>query len=102
VDSVTIYVNQDCGEVFVPKAFSPNGDGQNDFECLYGRCLLNVDFSIYDRWGEKVFEATNISECWDGTYRGQPMNPAVFVYYLNATLLTGETITKKGNITLVK
>jgi gliding motility-associated-like protein len=101
-DSVIVYVDLPCGEIFVPNAFSPNNDGQNDKLCILGGCFLSLDFMIFDRWGEKVFEATSTSLCWDGIFRGKPMNPAVFYYILKATLTTGETIEKKGNITLIR
>lgn len=92
----------ECGEMFVPNAFSPDGNGENDLECVYGKCVQELYFAIYDRWGEKVFETTNISKCWDGTFRGQEMNTAVFVYYMKAKLTTGETVEKKGNISLLR
>jgi gliding motility-associated-like protein len=100
--TLTITIDYECGEVFVPNAFSPNGDGENDVECVFGRCIQSMYFAIYDRWGEKVFESTDQKQCWDGTYRGQLMNTAVFEYYLKATLVTGAAINKKGNISLVR
>ncbi len=99
-DTVIVFVTLDCGEVYVPNFFSPNGDGKNDFECVYGYCIQTLDFAIYDRWGEKVFETTDPKLCWDGSYHGKMMNTAVFVYYLKATLLNGQVVTQKGNITL--
>jgi gliding motility-associated-like protein len=99
---VTVVITYDCGEVFVPNGFSPNGDKENDVECVYGRCIESMYFAIYDRWGEKVFETSDPKACWDGTFRGQLMNTASFVYYLNAKLVTGETVNKKGNINLVR
>jgi len=92
----------ECGELFVPNAFSPDNNGENDMECVYGRCIEKLYFAIYDRWGEKVFETTDLKQCWDGSYKGKQMNTAVFVYYLKATLTTGEEITKKGNISLLR
>lgn len=92
----------ECGEMFVPTAFSPDGNGENDMECVYGKCIKDIYFAIYDRWGEKVFETYNMSQCWDGTYRGRQMNTAVFVYYMKATLTTGDEVVKKGNVTLLR
>lgn len=92
----------ECGEMFVPTAFSPDGNGENDMECVYGKCVKDIYFAIYDRWGEKVFETTSMSQCWDGTFRGKEMNTGVFVYYVKATLKTGEEVMKKGNITLLR
>lgn len=97
-----ILINDECGDLFVPTAFSPNDDSQNDLECVYGKCIETLLFSIYNRWGEKVFETTDQKQCWDGIYRGKKMNTGVFVYYLQATLKTGESVTKKGNIGLVR
>ncbi|TND10447.1 MAG: hypothetical protein FD123_89 [Bacteroidetes bacterium] len=101
---VTITVDGDCGEVMVPNAFSPNSDGSNDVLCIYGKqCISEVEFVIYDRWGEKVFTTTDPNACWDGTMKGggEVLTSAVFVYYLRATLLNGETVTRKGNVSLV-
>ncbi len=102
LDAVTIFVEAPCGDVFIPNAFSPNEDKSNDFECVLGSCILQMYFAIYDRWGEKVFETSNQEVCWDGTYKGQLMNTATFVYYFNATLSSGEVITRKGNISLIR
>lgn len=92
----------ECGEMFVPNAFSPDNNGENDMECVYGKCVKSIYFAIYDRWGEKVFETTDIMQCWDGTYKGKDMNTAVFVYYMRATLTTGDEVNKKGNISLIR
>jgi len=100
---VTVFVDSECGQLFVPNAFSPNNDGQNDQLCIYGiECISEVQFAVYDRWGEKVFETTDPGICWDGTFRGELMNTAVFVYHLQAVTLNGEVTVKKGNITLVR
>ncbi|OFY86037.1 MAG: hypothetical protein A3F72_21575 [Bacteroidetes bacterium RIFCSPLOWO2_12_FULL_35_15] len=95
-------IKNECGETFVPNAFSPDNDGANDLECVLGKCIQDFYFAIYDRWGEKIFETTDQKNCWDGTYKGKLMNTAVFVYYLKVTLTTGELINKKGNITLIR
>ena len=101
-DTVIVIVDEDCGEVFVPTAFSPNKDGQNEMECVYGNCIKTIYFAIYDHWGEKVFETTNPKECWDGDYKGKPLNTGVFVYYMKTTLINGTEVSKQGNISLVR
>jgi len=89
--------------IFVPSAFSPNGTDKNDQQCVYGgECIANMVFHIYDRWGNKVFESTDPQACWDGTYNGQALDPAVFVYHLSATLKNGDVLERQGNITLVR
>jgi len=91
-----------CGTVFVPDAFSPNGDGQNDYLYVRCDCIKAMQFDVFDRWGNKVFETTNQNIPWDGRYRGEPMNTGTYEYYLTATMYDGTTQTKKGNVTLVR
>jgi gliding motility-associated-like protein len=99
-DKVTVTI--DCGDIFVPNFFSPNSDGQNDLECVYGNCITSITFLIFDRWGEKIFETNDKQQCWDGTYKGKMLDDAVFAYYLKATFIDGKEIFKKGNISLVR
>jgi len=102
IDSVLINVHIDCGEVFVPSAFSPNNDGENDILYVRGKCITTMYFIVFDRWGNKVFESKNMSDGWDGYYKGNPMNTGQYVYYLKANLLDGTTFEKKGDVTLVR
>ena len=91
-------------DLSVPNAFSPNYDGQNDVFCLrgWGYCIKNFNVHIFDRWGEQVFESEDPSFCWDGTYKGKPMDAAVFVYYIKANLTNNEEVTRRGNISLIR
>lgn len=98
----TVRVEILCGDVFVPNAFSPNNDDENDLVCVYSNCLESMHFAIYDRWGEKVFESSSKYVCWDGTYKGKPMNSGVYVYKLEGYLITGTKVSQSGNITLVR
>lgn len=99
-DAVTIDIN--CGQVFIPTAFSPNNDGQNDILYVRGDCINTMDFIVFDRWGNKVFESQNKSDGWDGTYKGKAMNTGTYVWYLKATLDDGSLVKKKGNVALVR
>ncbi len=104
---VTVSVEIPCPsnkDLAVPNAFSPNGDGNNDIMILkgWGECITEFTFIIYDRWGEKVFESTDPYKTWDGTFRGQALDPAVFVYFINATFSKGEKLVRKGNISLIR
>lgn len=101
VDSVKITVENKY-VIFVPSMFSPNVDGNNDAVYARGKGISSINFAIYDRWGEKVFETSDITVGWDGKYRGKEMNSAVFVYVLNAVMDDGNTVERKGNITLVR
>ena len=98
-DDITVTVTDPY--YFVPNVFSPNGDGIHDMLFVEGKALENIRFTIYDRWGEKVFESNSLEVGWDGTYKGKEMNSTVFVYILEASL-DGQTIKENGNITLVR
>lgn len=89
-------------EVFIPNAFSPNGDGKNDK--LYVRALNaeSMEFFIYNRWGEQVFSTTNLNEGWDGTFNGEELNSEVYIYVGIVKFLNEEKQTIKGNVTLVR
>jgi gliding motility-associated-like protein len=105
LDSVLITVDsaeKPCGNVFVPNAFSPNGDNVNDVEYVYGDCIQSLDFKIFDRWGNKVFETTDPTIGWNGIFNGKPASSDVYDYTLIATQSNGKTTSQKGNITLVR
>src|SRR3972149_6372111 len=93
------------GELFLPNAFSPYGDGENDVIKIYFgnmQCIKAFRLLIYNRWGEKVFETFEPVSEWDGSYRGQTEGNFVFAYYMKAILMNGEEVIKKGNISLMK
>ncbi len=100
-DSVKVIV-EIRNDVFVPSAFSPNGDGENDVLYVRGTAIRSINFLVFDRWGHKVFESTDKAKGWDGTLKGSMMNTAVFVYYLEATFLDGEVRVLKGDVTLIR
>ncbi|MDQ3192967.1 MAG: gliding motility-associated C-terminal domain-containing protein, partial [Bacteroidota bacterium] len=100
-DSLTIFVEEPNGEVFIPNIFSPNGDGNNDLLLVYGN-IKNMNLIIYNRWGQKIFETTNQAIGWDGTHKGMPLDPAVFVYYLRVIHQNNIEEIKQGNITLIR
>jgi gliding motility-associated-like protein len=99
---VTIFVTTPCGDLFMPTIFSPNADGLNDELCVLGGCIVEMDLKIYNRWGEMVFESNSPSICWDGSFRGKPMNSAVFVYKLYVKTSDGQEIEESGNVNLVR
>ena len=93
-----------CGEpyIYVPNAFTPNGDGENDILYVRGPLIEDMVFRIFDRWGEMVFESLDRLQGWDGTFRGKALDPDVYDYYLKAVCIDGEESIVKGNITLMK
>lgn len=104
VDSVTVFVNKTYN-LYVPNAFTPNGNGVNDYFQIYGDTLSwkLVEVEIFNRWGEKIFESHDIDFKWDGTYKGQLQEPNVYVYIINVTFVDGHsTGTLKGSLTLIR
>lgn len=93
-----------CGHpyLYIPNAFSPNGDQENDVLYVRGALIKEMEFRIYDRWGELVFESFDRNNGWDGTFRGKQMDPDVYDYYLRVICLDDEEAIIKGNITLLK
>ena len=103
----------DCIEdlFYVPNAFSPNDDGENDFFTIHFAAdnfiskVKNV--KVFSRWGALVFEKNNILPnssiaLWDGFFKGEKMNTGVFVWVMEVELLDGESQLFSGDLTLVK
>jgi gliding motility-associated-like protein len=101
---VTIIVEIECGEFFVPTVFSPNGEGPaaNNRLCIYGNCIAELKYSVYNRWGEVVFSTEDPEGCWDGTFRGQSVQTGVYAYKVYAVLFDGTEINESGNLTILK
>ena len=99
VHSVSNIVKVPQGEmIFVPNVFSPDGDNTNDTFQVMGRGLDHISIEIYNRWGQMVFEAPNLNESWDGTYRGKPCPIGTYVYQLKVDKL----VSKAGTVTIVR
>jgi gliding motility-associated-like protein len=108
-DTVVVNVNSHstgCGTVYVPTVFSPKGSGNIDNQkvCVYGNCIAELSFSVYNRWGEMIFKSNNtdLTDCWDGTYKGKVLDSGVYAYQLLVKLTNGELIVQSGNITLIR
>ena len=104
--SVTVFfMDTECAEpyIFVPKAFTPNGDDNNDKFIVRGANIKEMHFIVWDRWGEKVYETKDILALgWDGTYNGKESTPDSYAWYLEVTCGNGATYVNKGNVTLLK
>ena len=108
-DALTLFVDRDR-HVFVPTAFSPNGDGNNDVFYVFAKdnSVEKIhSFLIFDRWGESMFEARNFqpndpSHGWDGKHRGETMNPAVFVWFAEIEFIDGQVELFEGDVVLVR
>ena len=93
--------------LFLPNAFTPNGDGVNDFFYPMGKGIEKVKrLAIFNRWGQKVFEAFDIPTGdekvgWDGSFKGARQMPDMYVYFIEATCTTGEPVFLKGDVSLI-
>ena len=100
-----VKINLACSEdlVYVPDAFTPNGDNKNDIFRIRTYGLSEVKaFRVFNRWGEMVFETYDVNEGWDGKWQGQLCHPAVYVWYIQGTCANGVELLKKGNVTLIR
>lgn len=104
VDTVTVYVNgTNKGAYLMPNAFTPNNDGKNDcYGIKYWGIIQELDFSIYNRWGERIFHSKQPGQCWDGTYKGKPQNPGIYIYLIRAKTSCDEDVFRKGTFTLIR
>ena len=86
----------------MPNAFSPNGDGLNDVYNILGGPFSELDFKVYNGWGELIFESNQQENGWDGTHRGQDVPVGVYVYTVKATTIEGTEHEKSGQISLIR
>lgn len=108
-DNLTVFVDRRKA-IYVPNAFSPNGDGTNDVFYPFSdtETVKNIkSFQVFSRWGNLVYEYANFlpntpAHGWDGTFQSQVMNPAVFVWYAEVEFIDGEVIVLKGDVALTR
>jgi gliding motility-associated-like protein len=89
--------------MYIPSAFTPNGDGINDFFGVKAEGIKKFKLEIFNRWGEVVFQSEDISSLWDGTFQGEKIkNTDVYVYQVKATGLNNKPLPdENGSVTLV-
>jgi len=88
--------------VAIPTGFSPNADGTNDVLHVLGGPFKDVDFRIYNEWGNLVYSTTDPNGGWDGTYKGKPQPGGVYVYTAVGTTIAGRYVKLSGNVTLIR
>jgi gliding motility-associated-like protein len=103
-DSVTFRVVGDCrDDVFVPNAFTPNGDEINDRFLVRSQNQIKLNhFKIFDRWGKEVYSSSDIEEGWDGNHKDKEAFSGVYVYHLIAGCRNGQSVLVKGNVTVIR
>ncbi len=85
-----------------PAAFSPNGDGLNEPLRAIGAGIASIEWMIFNRWGEKVYEGNDVTLGWDGMHQGQPAPIGVYMYLAKVVFVDGGTEELKGSVTLVR
>jgi gliding motility-associated-like protein len=89
-------------KIFVPTAFSPNGDGVNDYFNIAFLNLTNFNVFIYDRWGNKLYQSQDPAFRWDGSLDGSPLQEGVYTVYLKGVGSKGEPVEYSGTVTLIR
>ena len=102
--ATTTVTVEDCRpiSVWIPTAFSPNGDGQNDYFRALGIKIEKVEIQVYDRWGQLYYEGDGYDQGWDGKYNDKECEIEVYVYWARVYFETGETELYQGNVTLIR
>ncbi|MBL8003323.1 MAG: choice-of-anchor L domain-containing protein [Flavobacteriales bacterium] len=88
--------------LYIPNAFSPDGDGVNDLFRAEGTGIREFTMRVYDRWGELVFETEDITKAWDGAFKGGLATPGVYVVQVRVKAMIGEAYDRMGHVTLVR
>lgn len=104
-DTITVVVRKakcDETDVYLPNAFTPNGDKNNDIFIPRSHFIDEMELIIYNRWGQEMFRSTDKYIGWDGTFNGKPLPPDTYAYFLKALCINTEEYIKRGNVTLIR
>lgn len=99
----SVLITPDC-LLLLPAAFSPNSDGVNDLLHPLGSLLADYSLHIYNRWGQEVYsyEGNNLQTGWNGEFNGEPQPVGVYVYVLKGAYVSGEAVSRTGNVTVLR
>jgi len=101
-DSITIKAYA-FADIFVPSAFTPNGDGHNDVLRAIPVSIRSFKYlSIFNRWGQQVFTTTNVGVGWDGSFNGTPAPPGTYVWIVGGIDYSGRVVEKRGTVILIR
>ena len=101
-DSLSKTINIKDENIYMPNAFTPNGDGVNDYFKAIGHGIKSFKMSIYNRWGEEIFVSNSMLEGWNGTFKNELLPSDVFVYAVQADGYSGQVYLLKGTLTLLR
>lgn len=86
----------------LPSGFTPNGDGENDVFIIRGGPFKNVDFKVYNNWGQVIFESNDSNVGWDGTYKGEPVPLGVYTWTFVVDMGSDFVVRESGDVTLIR
>lgn len=87
--------------LYVPNAFTPNGDGINETFNAQGQSITSFNMKIFNRWGEMIFETDDLQRGWDGTYKGVMSQQDVYIYKIKARGEIAGLVEQEGTVTLI-
>lgn len=88
--------------IYIPNAFTPNGDGVNDLFRVYGTAFAQTRIRIFNQWGKLLYNTTDLTKGWDGTYQGKLQPGGLYTYALDAEMQDGKIFTKGGTFQLIR
>ncbi|MES2592519.1 MAG: gliding motility-associated C-terminal domain-containing protein [Bacteroidota bacterium] len=101
-DTVSVFVNQKDEVLYIPNSFSPNENDLNDLFCVYGYSIKKINIKIYDRWGQLVFQTSDMQQGWDGKHKGVNVEGGVYVYAVSCEWMSGDHVRRNGIVTVLR
>ncbi|MFN8292217.1 MAG: gliding motility-associated C-terminal domain-containing protein [Chitinophagales bacterium] len=84
--------------IYIPNFFSPDGDGNNEFWCLFADAVQSIDLKVFNRLGEMVFATNDLKQCWDGYYRGEKVDAGLYVYVVRFSFIDETWTQREGSV----
>jgi len=100
ISNVAVILKQP--NIYYPNTFTPNGDGLNDTFQVKGQYMSEVEFMVFNRWGEMLFYTTDLSVAWDGNYRGSTVPEGTYVFRCFLTDMSGTKHERSGNVVVLR
>ena len=101
-DTTKAYGTTLLDELYIPNAFTPNGDGKNDIWKPYGWLIKELDMKIFNQWGQMIYSTSNANGGWDGAVKGKQQPVGVYVYVMRVVSQDGKILERKGSVNLVR
>ena len=89
-------------KVMLPNAFTPNGDGRNDYLKYEGDNIQSMKIGVFNRWGQMVYLSENKQDMWDGTHNGKPLPTGIYPYTVEVVFSDGKAGFRNGTITIFR